>query len=73
MKKPKSYIEKTQCPNLMKKLNNQSRVLLTDITYIPVKRKWVYLASLYHPETCRVVAHKIGAHMTKELATSVIQ
>ncbi|ENZ6558337.1 IS3 family transposase [Enterococcus faecium] len=72
MKKPKSYTELAQRPNLIKKLKDKSSVLLTDITYIPVKRKWVYLASLYNPETRRVEAHKIGATMTKELATSVI-
>lgn len=38
-----------------------------------MKSKWVYLASLYNPETRRVEAHKIGRNMTKELATSVIQ
>lgn len=73
MKKPKSYTEIAQRPNLIKKLTDQSRVLLTDITYIPVKGKWVYLASLYNPVTRRVEAHKIGCNMTKELATSVIQ
>ncbi|EHS2295120.1 IS3 family transposase [Enterococcus faecalis] len=73
MKKPKSYTEIAQRPNLIKKLTDKSSVLLTDITYIPVKKKWVYLASLYNPETRRVEAHKIGRNMTKELATSVIQ
>lgn len=73
MKKPKSYTEIAQRPNLIKKLKDKSSVLLTDITYIPVKRKWVYLASLYNPETRRVEAYKIGANMTKELATSVIK
>lgn len=73
MKKPKSYIEIAQRPNLIKKLTDKSNVLLTDITYIPVKGKWVYLASLYNPETRRVETHKIGRNMTKELATSVIQ
>ncbi|MFF2971689.1 IS3 family transposase [Enterococcus faecalis] len=72
MKKPKSYTEIAQRPNLIKKLKDKSSVLLTDISYIPVKRKWVYLASLYNPETRRVEAHKIRANMTKELATSVI-
>lgn len=73
MKKPKSHTEIAQRPNLIKKLTDKSSVLLTDITYIPVKKKWVYLSSLYNPETRRVEAHKIGRNMTKELATSVIQ
>lgn len=73
MKKPKSYTEIPQRPNLIKKLTDKSKVLLTDITYIPVKRKWVYLASLYNPETRRVEAYKLGTNLTKELATSVIQ
>lgn len=46
--------------------------MLTDITYIPVKRNWVYLSSLYKTEPRRVEAHKVGANKTKELATSVI-
>lgn len=33
----------------------------------------MYLASLYHPETRRVISHKVGAAMTKELATSVLE
>lgn len=73
MKKPKSYTEVEQLPNLIRKTSNWSTVLLTDITYIPVKGKWVYLASLYHPETRRVIAHKVDANMTKELATSVLE
>lgn len=62
-----------QRPNLIKTLSDKSKVLLTDITYISVNQKWVYLASLYNPETRRVVVYKIGEHMTKELATSVIE
>lgn len=73
MKKPKSYTEVAQLPNLIRKKRDWSNVLLTDITYIPVKGKWIYLASLYHPETRRVIAHKVGANMTKELATSVLE
>lgn len=73
MKKPKSYTKVTQLPNLIRKKSDWSKVLLTDITYIPVKGKWVYLASLYHPETRRVMAHKVGSNMTKELATSVLE
>jgi putative transposase len=73
MKKPKSYTEVAQLPNLIRKKRDWSKVLLTDITYIPVRGKWAYLASLYHPETRRVIAHKVGANMTKELATSVLE
>lgn len=72
-KKPKTYATIEQRPNLIKKLADKSKVLLTDITYIRVNQKWVYLASLYNPETRRVMSHKIGKHMTKELATSVIE
>ncbi|WP_270997390.1 IS3 family transposase, partial [Listeria seeligeri] len=73
MQKPKTYTEYEQRPNLIKKQADNTKVLLTDITYIPVHGKWVYLASLYDPVTRRVVAHKIGSNMTKELATSVIK
>lgn len=72
-KKPKSYTTKDQRPNLIKNRVNQSSVLVTDITYIPVHNKWVYLASLYNPTPRRVVTHKIGSNMTKELATSVLE
>jgi len=73
MKKTKSYTEVNQFPNLIRKTSDWSTVLLTDITYIPVKGKWVYLASLYHPETRKVIAHKVDANMTKELATIVLE
>lgn len=33
----------------------------------------MYLASLYHPETQRVISHKVVANMTKKLATSVLE
>lgn len=71
-KKPKTHTTVEQRPNLIKIVSDKSTVLLTDITYIRVNQKWVYLASLYNPETRRVMSHKIGEHMTKELATSVI-
>ncbi|MEX5935772.1 IS3 family transposase [Mammaliicoccus sciuri] len=71
--KPKSYGTEAQRPNLVKKNVDQLKVLLTDITYIRVKQKWVYLASLYNPRTRRVIAHKVSENMTKELATSVIE
>lgn len=71
-RKPKTYTEVEQRPNLIKSLTDKSKVLLTDITYIPVKNRWVYLASLFNPETRRVISHKVGECMTKELAASVI-
>ncbi len=72
-KKPKTYTEVEQRPNLIKKRADKTKVLLTDITYIPIRNKWVYLASLYDPAPRRVVAHKVCPNMTKELATSVIK
>lgn len=71
--KPKSHTDQEQRPNLIRKRVDTSNVLLTDVTYIPVRNQWGYLASLYDPTPRRVVAHKAGANMTKELATSVIQ
>jgi len=71
-KKPKTHTEIEQKPNLIKPLIDNSPVLLTDITYIPVKNRWVYLASLFDPTTRRVISHKVGEYMTKELAASVI-
>jgi len=70
--KPKSYVTETQRPNLVKKDVDQLKVLLTDITYIQVKQKWAYLASLYDPRTRRVIAHKVSEHMTKELDIDII-
>lgn len=73
IKKTKSHTEVAQLPNLIRQKSDWSKVLLTDITYIPMKGKWVYLASLYHLVTRRVIAHRVGANMTKELATSVLE
>ena len=73
MKKPKTYCEVAQLPNLIRKMTDWSNVLLTNITCIPVRGKWFYLASLYNPVTRRVIDHKVGATMTKELATSVLK
>lgn len=72
-KKPKTHTEVEQKPNLIKSLVDKSNVLLTDITYIPARNRWVYLASLFDPETRRVISHKVGEHMTKELTASVIE
>jgi len=72
-KKPTTHTEYPQRPNMIKDLDDKSGVLLTDITYIPVKNKWVYLASLYEPESRKVLAHRVSTSMTKELATSVIE
>ncbi len=57
-KKPKTYTEVEQRPNLIKKRTDKTKVLLTDITYIPIRNKWVYLASLYELATRRVVAQE---------------
>jgi len=43
-KKPTTHTEYPQRPNIIKDLDDKSGVLLTDITYINVKNKWVYLA-----------------------------
>lgn len=72
-KKPKTYAEVEQKHNLIKSLIDKSTVLLTDITYIPVRNKWGYLASLFNPENRRVISYKVGEHMTKELVLSVIE
>ncbi len=72
MKKLKTYCEVDKLANLIMKITDWSNVLLTNITYVPVRGKWVYLASLYNPVTRRVIAHKVGSAMTKELATSIL-
>lgn len=58
---------------LMKKLDDLSGVLATDITYIQLmNREWVYLATVYDPEKRRVVSYGLSPEMTKEFATSVV-
>lgn len=71
--KPKTHTKYPQRPNLIKTLDDQSMVLVTDITYIPVQRSWLYLASVYNPTTRRVEAYNIGSEMTQELATAPIK
>lgn len=39
-RKLKTHAEVEQRPNLIKSLTDKSKVLLTDITYIPVKNRW---------------------------------
>ena len=57
----------------MKNLDDLSGVLTTDITYIQLmNRNWVYLATVYDPEKCRVVSYGLSSEMTKEFATSVV-
>ncbi len=53
--KPRTHTDYEQHPNLIKKLTDQTSVLLTGITYIPVKRDWTYLASVYNSTTRQVV------------------
>ncbi|KZU63865.1 Mobile element protein [Lactiplantibacillus plantarum] len=71
--KPQTHTDYEQRPNLIKQLADQTGVLLTDITYIPVKHDWIYLASIYNPKTRQVVAYKIHEQMTKELATAPVK
>ena len=71
-KKPKTYTEIEQKPNLIKSLVDKSKVLLTDIIYIPVKNRWVYLASLFDPSKIKQLGTKIihsdmGSQYTSEL------
>ena len=72
-KKPTTTTDTPQKPNLMKKLDDLSGALTTDITYIQLmNRDWVYLATVYDPEKRRVVSYGLSSEMTKEFATSVV-
>lgn len=72
--KPKTYTDTPQKPNLMAKLDDLSGVIATDITYIQLlSKKWVYLATAYDPENRKVLAYKVAAHMTAELASAPIK
>ena len=71
--KPTTTTEYDQRPNLMKDITDLAKVVATDMTYIRVNDDWLYLASVYQPETRRVLAFKIGTHMTQELAASPVE
>ncbi|MDV2566161.1 IS3-like element IS1520 family transposase [Levilactobacillus brevis] len=70
--KPTTQTDYDQRPNLIKQLTDQSGILLTDITCIPLNHTWCYLASVFNPVTRRVIAYQLNTQMTKELATNVI-
>lgn len=71
--KPTTVNDKDQMPNLICNLDDLSRVLTTDITYIQLTDKtWVYMASAYDPEHRKVLSYQIADTMTAQLATSVI-
>lgn len=55
IRKPKTHTEYPQRPNLIRDLADQTRGLVTDITYILLQRSWLYLASVYNPTTRRVI------------------
>lgn len=71
--KPTTKVLYPQRPNLINDLSHFDGVLLKDITYIPVANRWVYLASVYQPETRQVIAYKLGYQMTKSLAVVPIK
>ena len=65
-KKPTTTTDTPQKPNLMKKLDDLSGVLATDITYIQLmNREWVYLATVYDPEKRRVVSYGLSPEMNQ--------
>ena len=70
--KPTTQVLYPQRQNLINDRRHYDSVLLTDITYIPVANHWVYLASVYQPETRQVIAYKLGYKMTKSLAVAPI-
>lgn len=71
--KPKTHTEYPQRPNLIRDFADQSRVLVTDINYIPLQHSWLYLASVYNPTIRRVIAYNMGSEMTQELATAPVK
>jgi putative transposase len=72
--KPRTFTDTPQKPNLMAKFDDLSGIVTTDITYIQLlSKKWIYLATAYDPENRKVLAYKIGSHMTAELATAPIK
>lgn len=63
--KPTTVNDKDQMPNLICNLDDLSRVLTTDITYIQLTDKtWVYMASAYDPEHSKVLSYQIADTMT---------
>lgn len=72
--KPTTVTEQPQLPNLMRKLDDLSGIVTTDITYVQLKSaRWAYVATAYNPETRQVLAFQVSDHMTAELATEPIK
>ena len=71
--KPHTHNDYPQRPNLIKN-HDWSNAWCGDITYIRLTTgKWVFLASVYNPNTHHIVAYKISPHMTDELVTEVMK
>lgn len=49
-----------------------NQVWVTDITYIPTKEGWLYLAGVKDIYTCEIVGYSMGSRMTKELVTNAL-
>ena len=71
--KPHTHNDYPQRPNLIKN-RDWTNAWCGDITYIRLMTgKWVYLASVYNPNTHHIIAYQIEPHMTDKLVTSVMK
>ena len=49
-----------------------NQVWVTDITYIPTREGWLYLAGIKDLHTCEIVGYALGERMTKELVSRAL-
>lgn len=72
-KKPGTYVEYDQRPNLIKNNENHHNVWRADITYLEQRPgKWVYLSSIYDEKMHQILAHKVSEMMTSQLVCETL-
>ena len=62
-------------PSLMKHLiiNRPNQVWASDITYIPMKRGFVYLVAILDWATRKVLAHRVSISMTSDFCIEALE
>jgi putative transposase len=61
--------------NLLKQefsTQHANQVWVTDITYIPTREGWLYLAGIKDLHTCEIVGYALGERMTKDLVSRAL-
>jgi len=65
-----------QCVDLVSRdfhVQEPNRIWSSDITYIPTREGWVYLAIILDLHSRRVIGWELGARLTAELLTSALE